>query len=242
VSNNTPEPGDIVRVTYTAVWAPEDDGHRTVLTGNDDRRRWRNVVPDNATIEVLRAAGESADASEPGLCLQNRRGDKAEPQPHYYHPQDSRCVFCHAPALQGGEVPRALRTPDGRVWTLAADKSEAGHALYEAPFVGSRYTAMALEQMHAEQGDVVMIPDPAPPYVFNARSVNRMVKHIPDGLGHTLCPSSFVASPPMAEEEAARLTLCRGCRRALLENLVQARPHCPGAAIDHDATGICAHA
>lgn len=56
-----------------------------------------------------------------------------------------------------------------------------------------------------------------PDYVFNARSVNRTTKHAvdPDEPAITLCPRQFVASPPMSTEDAARLPLCGGCRRAL---------------------------
>jgi hypothetical protein len=54
-------------------------------------------------------------------------------------------------------------------------------------------------------------------YVFNSRSVNRTTKHAvdPANPARTLCPSAFVASPPMPTEQATRLTLCGGCRRAL---------------------------
>ncbi|MEU6628367.1 hypothetical protein ABZ905_08745 [Streptomyces parvus] len=53
-------------------------------------------------------------------------------------------------------------------------------------------------------------------YVFNSRSVNRMWKHAHDGAGRTLCPSSLQATDPMPDDEAARLTLCSGCRTALI--------------------------
>jgi len=55
------------------------------------------------------------------------------------------------------------------------------------------------------------------PYVHNARSVNRTAKHAihPTDPRRTLCPSSFVATAPMPPEEAVRLPLCGGCRRAL---------------------------
>ncbi|MEW2068443.1 hypothetical protein [Streptomyces sp. NPDC007346] len=68
-------------------------------------------------------------------------------------------------------------------------------------------------------------PDPSGPctfcqsgrtYVFNARSVNRMWKHAHDGAGRTLCPSGLQATDPMPDDEAARLTLCSGCRAALI--------------------------
>ncbi|MFJ5890372.1 hypothetical protein [Streptomyces californicus] len=52
-------------------------------------------------------------------------------------------------------------------------------------------------------------------YVFNSRSVNRMWKHAHDGAGRTLCPSGLQATDPMPDDEAARLTLCSGCRTAL---------------------------
>lgn len=52
-------------------------------------------------------------------------------------------------------------------------------------------------------------------YVFNARSVNRSAKHAHDGQGRTLCPSGPKPTAPMPAEEAARLPLCGGCRRAL---------------------------
>ncbi|MEN1889502.1 hypothetical protein [Streptomyces mirabilis] len=72
--------------------------------------------------------------------------------------------------------------------------------------------------------------------------MNRTAKHIPDGQGRTICPGNFQASKPMPEEEAARLKLCGGCRKALLASIEDTGPRCPGAAIDHDETGICAHA
>ncbi|WP_086779674.1 hypothetical protein [Streptomyces griseus] len=53
-------------------------------------------------------------------------------------------------------------------------------------------------------------------YVFNSRSVNRMWKHAHDGAGRTLCPSALQATDPMPDDEAARLTLCSGCRTALI--------------------------
>ncbi|MEU7323338.1 hypothetical protein ABZ682_22725 [Streptomyces griseoviridis] len=246
-STPTPKPGDIVRVTYAALWAPEGGDPRMVLTGNDGYDRWHNIVPDNATVEILHRPGDDGqDEPEPGLCPQNLRGDKAVPQSHHYSPDGLRCVFCHAAAHWGGEPARALRTPDGRVWQLAAEKTEGRHALYEAPFVACRYTAMALEQLHADQGDVVVVAEPAPPYVFNARSVNRApgtaVKHIPGPDGFTICPRRFKASTPMTQQEAARLPLCNGCRDTRLVSTYAPRPGCAGAAVDHDETGICTHA
>ncbi|NGO47294.1 hypothetical protein [Streptomyces ureilyticus] len=179
----------------------------------------------------------------PELCPQNRRGDKAAPGAHFYKPDDSgvqRCVFCGTAAHGGGEPADAYRTPDGRVWTLAAEKNEHEVALYEAPLVGTRYTALALKTLHGEITPVA--GGKVPEYVFNSRSVNRTTKHIPDGKGRTICPGNFQASKPMPEEEAARLTLCGGCRKALLEAVTDAWPGCTGAAMDHDLTGVCTHA
>ncbi|KQW13578.1 hypothetical protein [Streptomyces sp. Root369] len=136
MTDQTPQPGDIVRVTYAAVWAPEDGDPRMVITGNGDGDRWHNVVPDDAVIEIVSPA-----------------------------------------TVHDGPQP-AYRTPDGRVWTLAAETNEHGVPLYEAPFVGTRYAALALEQLH---GDITPLDN------------------------------------------------------------ADARPDCPGAAIDHDETGICAH-
>lgn len=250
----SPQPGDIVRVTYAAVWAPENGNPRMVVTGNDGVDRWHNIVPGNATVEIVHRAGEvEGPADGPDLCPQNLRGDKAVPQPHFYSHDDLRCVFCHAAAHWGGEAPRALRTPDGRVWQLATATEPDGQpftidgdAAYEAPFVGTRYTATALEDLYAEQGDVVVVADPAPEYVFNARSVNRApgtaVKHIPGPDGFTICPRQFEASKAMPQTEAARLPLCNGCREARLAEVRAAKPECPGAAIDHDETGVCNHA
>ncbi|MFD7957001.1 hypothetical protein ACFV4X_26350 [Streptomyces ardesiacus] len=236
----SPQPGDIVRVTYAAVWAPEDGDPRMVLTGNDGSDRWHNIVPDNATVEILHRPAKELKSTGSGLCVQNRRA--GQPEPHYYDPADQRCVFCHVAVHWGGEPARTLRTPDGRVWQLAAESAEDGDALYEAPFVGCRYTAAALEQLHAEQGDVVVITDPAPPYVHSALSKRRTVKHIPNGGGRAMCPTAVVVSEPMPEKEAARLTLCDGCRQARLAEVRAAKPACLGAAIDHDETGVCNHA
>lgn len=70
-------------------------------------------------------------------------------------------------------------------------------------------------------------PDPAGPcvfcqsgqaWVFNARSVSRTTKHARGGDGLTLCPSSHQATAPMTDDRAARLGLCPGCRRALIDN------------------------
>ncbi|MFB6961861.1 hypothetical protein ACFCYB_33985 [Streptomyces sp. NPDC056309] len=57
----------------------------------------------------------------------------------------------------------------------------------------------------------------APTWVFNARSVNRATKHArnPARPSATLCPREWEASKPIPAEEAARLALCGGCRRAL---------------------------
>ncbi|MEV5930094.1 hypothetical protein ACPCSG_23860 [Streptomyces cellulosae] len=214
-----PQPGDIVRVTYAAVWAPDHGDHRMVLTGNDGADRWHNIVPDNAQIEILQRPDKPVPADhEPGMCPQNRRGDRRLMEPHFYDPGDLRCVFCHQAAPWSVAPARVLRSPDGREWQLAAVRCEP--ALYEAPFVPRRYTAMELERMYAEQGDLVVVPAPAPPYVLNARSVNQSpdtaVKHIPDGQGHTICPNSYVASAPLPQERAAEHSLCNGCRRVLL--------------------------
>lgn len=54
-------------------------------------------------------------------------------------------------------------------------------------------------------------------YVFNARSMNRHIKHAHDSDGLTLCPSSLQATDPMTGDQAARLPLCHGCRRAVTE-------------------------
>ncbi|MFF0092765.1 hypothetical protein ACFYSF_22770 [Streptomyces canus] len=201
-----------------------------------EARRARRAYVDAFSAWIN--ADDDAD-NELVLCQQNRRGDDAVPQPHFYAPDTMLCVFCgEAAHWDGGESPIALRTPDGREWTRAVEANENGVPLYEAPFVGTRFTALALETMHGR------IEAVAPAYVFNADSVNRSTKHIPNALGNTMCPSGFRASTPMPQEEAARLALCGGCRRALLANLldVEAEPACPGAAIDHDETGICTHA
>ncbi|MYR58332.1 hypothetical protein GTY54_19535 [Streptomyces sp. SID625] len=219
----TPQPGDIVRVTYAAVWAPGDD-QRMILTGNGDGDRWHNIVPDGAEIEVICRAGEIPRDDSPALCPQNRRGDQRVMQPHFYKPGDDgvlRCLFCVTPAHWGGEPPRAWRTPDGRVWTQAREVNEHGVALYECPFVPKRFTALALETLYAHQGDIEPADDArAPVYVHNARSVNRApdtaVKHIADSLGRTICPGQFQASKPLSLAEAAKFALCNGCRRALL--------------------------
>jgi hypothetical protein len=58
-----PAAGDIVRVTYAAVWAPGTDGARMVVTGNSDGDRWHNVLPDGADIEIVAPAGGSGPAS-----------------------------------------------------------------------------------------------------------------------------------------------------------------------------------
>jgi hypothetical protein len=217
--------------------------HLGAVQAEADRQEAEARKARKAYTEALAAwiTGESADA--PSLCPQNRRGDKAVPEEHFHKPDDDgvlRCVFCSTPAHWGGEPTDAYRTQDGRVWTLATEVNEHGVPLYEAPFVGTRYTALALETLHGEIAPVGRVP--APPYVFNSRSVNRTAKHIPDGRGRTICPGNFQASKPMPEEEAARLTLCGGCRKALLASIEDTRPGCAGAAIDHDETGTCAHA
>jgi hypothetical protein len=51
-----PQPGDRVRVTYEATWAPDDDP-RMVLASNSDGDRWHNIVPDSARIEIVPAVG-----------------------------------------------------------------------------------------------------------------------------------------------------------------------------------------
>ncbi|PWI16047.1 hypothetical protein DI272_19140 [Streptomyces sp. Act143] len=232
MSTLTPQPGDIVRVTYAAVWAPEDGDARMVVTGNGDGDRWHNIVPDGAEIEIVCRAGEIPGPDSPVLCPQNRRGDQRTPEPHFYKPDDNgilRCLFCSQPAHWGGESPRAWRTPDGRVWTQAREVNEHGVALYEAPYVPQRYTALALETMYAEQGAIEAVDDTqARLYVLNARSVNRSpgtaVKHIPDGHGRTICPGEFQASRPLPQEEAEQFALCNGCRRTLLARYDVAEP------------------
>ncbi|MFD0209178.1 hypothetical protein ACFVH9_08570 [Streptomyces hirsutus] len=187
---------------------------------------WENRVAKLAALKTTRLAqieagiwpSPAGEDTGPVLCPQNRRGDKVVQEEHFYAPDDTgvqRCVFCKTAPHQGGEPARAYRTPDGRVWTLAAEQDEHGVPLYEAPFINKRYTALQLETMHGEIAPAVDAP--LPQYVYNARSVNRTTKHIADGEGHTMCPSSFHASKPMREEEAARLALCNGCRRALVE-------------------------
>ncbi|MFF5968178.1 hypothetical protein ACFY64_31545 [Streptomyces collinus] len=221
---NTPRPGDIVRVTYAAVWAPEDGDPRMVITGNGDGDRWHNIVPDGAEIEVVLPAGETAEDKSPALCPQNRRGDQREPQPHFYKPAVDgvlRCVFCAAPTFWGGEPAAAYRTPDGRVWTLAAEPNKEGVALYEVPFVEKRYTALALETMYIGQGGIEPVDQhEASSYVLNSRSVNQSpvttVKHIPGPDGRTICPGQFRGTKPLPQEAAAEYALCNGCRKALL--------------------------
>ncbi|MEU1853964.1 hypothetical protein ABZ499_33075 [Streptomyces sp. NPDC019990] len=217
----TPQPGDTVRVTYQAVWAPEDGDARMVLTGNGDGDRWHNIIPDSAEIEVVLPTGALPEDRSLALCQQNRRGDKRAPEPHFYRPGEDgvhRCVFCSAPTFWGGEPARVYRTPDGRVWTKARETTEDGVALYEAPFVGTRYTALALEQLH---GDIEALDQAeAPPYVLNSRSVNQSpvtaVKHIPDADGRTICPGQFRGTKPLPQDKAAEYALCNGCRRTLL--------------------------
>ncbi|MEU6595060.1 hypothetical protein ABZ923_38685 [Streptomyces sp. NPDC046881] len=220
MTQQTPQAGDIVRVTYAAVWAPEDGDPRMVLTGNGDGDRWHNIVPEGAEIEVVLPAGALPEDKSPSLCQQNRRGDQRVPQPHFYQPGEDghRCVFCSTPTHWGGEPARAYRTPDGRVWTKASETTEDGVPLYEAPFVGTRYTALALEKLH---GDIEPVDQAeAPPYVLNSRSVNQSpataVKHIPDADGRTICPGQFQGTKPLPQEQAAEYALCNGCRKALL--------------------------
>ncbi|MGW2951587.1 hypothetical protein [Streptomyces eurythermus] len=242
----TPQPGDIVRVTYAGVW----EGQRMLFTGNGDGDRWHNILPASAQVEIISQAGEEPPA--PRLCQMNRRGDKAEPAEHFYWDAEGgglRCVFCSQPAPWSGEAARAYRSPDGRLWKRTAETNEYGVALYETPSIERRYTAVALETLYADQGDIEAVDDVKPrAYVYNARSVNRApgtaVKHIPSGNGRTICPSNFAASKPMSKEEAAQLTLCGGCRRALLALFVDqdAQPARAGAAIGHGETGICNHA
>jgi hypothetical protein len=202
--------------------------HLGALQAEADRQEAEARKARTAYTEALAAwiTGEPADV--PGLCPQNRRGDKAVQEAHFYNPDDAgvqRCVFCSTPAHWGGEPADAYRTPDGRVWTLAAEVH--GVPLYEAPFVGTRFTALALETLHGEITPVAN--GKVPEYVYNSRSVNRTTKHIPDGRGRTICPGNFQASKPMPEEEAARLTLCGGCRKALLAAVENAGPGCPRA-------------
>jgi len=159
------------------------------------------------------------------LCTQNGRGDYATPQPHVFPRQDAfppaeggpvRCLFCAVPA---GDVVPGYRTPDGREWTLAAVSTEDGTPLYEAPFVGARYTAEGLAHLHGSTEPLTAVTPPA--YVHNARNVNRRpgtaVKHIPSPDGTTtICPRAHQATAPMPAEEAALLPLCGGCRDAAL--------------------------
>ncbi|MDQ1018818.1 hypothetical protein [Streptomyces afghaniensis] len=173
---------------------------------------------------VVLPAGAIPEDKSPALCQQNRRGDARKPEPHFYKPGEDgvlRCVFCSAPAHWGGELAPAYRTPDNRVWTLAAESNKEGVALYEAPFVETRYTAFVLETMYIGQGGIERVDEPeAPPYVLNSMSVNQSpqtaVKHIPDGDGRTICPGQFRGTKPLPQEKAAEYALCNGCRKALL--------------------------
>lgn len=164
-------------------------------------------------------ATQDAPEASQDLCTQNGQGDAATPRPHVFAAPAGgpvRCLFCAVPT---DGVEAGYRTPDGREWTLAAEHSEDGLPLYESPFVGTRYTAEALASLHGATEPLTTVQ--APPYVHNARSVNRRpgtaVKHIPDGHGSTICPRAFQASKPMPPEEAARLPLCGGCRDAALD-------------------------
>ncbi|MFI2434726.1 hypothetical protein [Streptomyces sp. NPDC018693] len=182
-------------------------------------RRARKAYADALAAWINTDPADSADV--PGLCPQNRRGGQREPQPHFYQPDEAgveRCLFCSTVAHWGGEPARAYRTPDGRVWTKATEATEDGVTLYEAPFVGTRYTALALEQLH---GEIEPFDEPAaPPYVLNSRSVNQSpqtsVKHIPDDNGRTICPGQYQATEPLPEDKAAEYALCSGCRKTLL--------------------------
>ncbi|WP_328434524.1 hypothetical protein [Streptomyces sp. NBC_00425] len=160
------------------------------------------------------------DALPPTLCEQNRLGDKAEPQYHHYRRDGAgvlRCVFCGVPEGWGDEPARGYRTPDGREWMRAAEDDERGAALYESPFVGTRFTALALEVLHGSIEDVET--PTARTFVFKERSVNRTTKHIPSPTNHLLTLCRDVASRPMSAEDAARLALCGGCRKEFLDSL-----------------------
>jgi len=147
------------------------------------------------------------------LCPQNRRGDNAVPQPHAFTADTGLCLFCREADPERNVPQPAYATPDDRVWSLAAERDENGAPLYEAPFVGTLYTALALEALY---GQIRVI---APEYVFNADSVNRSTKHVPDGAGRTRCHRQFRASRPIEQDEAALLALCGGCRDAVLTGL-----------------------
>lgn len=69
----------------------------------------------------------------------------------------------------------------------------------------------------AHWGGEPLVAPTVRPYVYNSRSVNRTAKHAvhPDDPRVTLCLSSYAASDPMPEQEAARLPLCGACRRAV---------------------------
>lgn len=186
------------------------------------------ATAEAAKAEAFRAADAYADAlgrwiraeaEAPALCTQNGRGDDAVPQPHTFPlvaGEPSRCLWCGVPAE--GSVP-GYRTPDGREWVLAGEHTEDGLPLYEAPFVGTRYTADALTALHGTAEPLSAVQPPR--YVHNAGSVNRRpgtaVKHLPtpDGTA-TICPRAFKATKPMPDEEAARLPLCSGCRETAL--------------------------
>ncbi|MCX4609482.1 hypothetical protein [Streptomyces mirabilis] len=226
-----------VYVDALAAWITGD--HSTHERDHIDGVPWPQCL--NCSTEAHTVDWTVPDA--PVLCPQNRRGDKAVQEPHFYKADEAgvqRCVFCDTAAHWGGEPTDAYRTPDGRAWTLVVEVNDHDVPLYEAPFVGTRFTALALETLH---GEITAVANgKVPEYVYNSRSVNRTTKHIPDGKGRTICPGNFQASKPMPEEEAARLTLCGGCRKALLAAAEDAQPGCAGAAIDHDETGICTHA
>lgn len=172
------------------------------------------LLEDTADSDYRYHLSRCFTVTAPGPCPQNRRGDKATPQPHAFAAIDGGparcCLFC---ALPADDIAPGYRTPDGRVWTLTALATEDGTPLYESPFVGARYTAAALAHLH---GQAEPLHEPAPAYVFNADSVNRTTKHLQDG-PHTRCRSRYRASKPIPAEQAAALALCRGCREAATE-------------------------
>ncbi|MFJ6561983.1 hypothetical protein ACIQMV_19405 [Streptomyces sp. NPDC091412] len=126
-----------------------------------------------------------------------------------------RCDSTDLRDIYGGEVFEVWPT-DAKPKTVqdCAGVGERGHGL-----TGKTVHVGCCEPSSGDGGAAERAAEEAaaPTWVFNTRSVNRTTKHAlnPDRPSVTLCPREWSASNPIPAEEAARLALCGGCRRAL---------------------------
>ncbi|MFJ3249151.1 hypothetical protein [Streptomyces sp. NPDC086782] len=143
-------------------------------------------------------------------------------------PRTGRLLYENATALARYDVVALRKHYDGEVFEVWSEDAKP-KTVQDCPGVGEYGAGLTGKTVHVgccepssgdDQAEKAAQEAAAPTWVFNDRSVNRTTKHAadPDEPNVTLCPSQWQASKPIPAEEAARLALCGGCRRALTDD------------------------